>query len=151
MNTLQQATNSSHAPATQLPGHRLHCLCHPVAHRGSKDHLQIDPTQSWQSIRFGASRESTCQDCITLCKTKTTKVSAILQYITFHHGYSKQSPMLMDKIFHQGHEPVNHSSCQQNTHLMPKITKFLNAASHHFKHCVKSHNRDRSYKNSLEE
>ena len=128
VNTLQQATNSSRAHATQLPGHRLHCLCHPAAHRGSKDHLHLDPTWSWQSIRLGASRESTCQDCIALRKTKPTKVSATLQYITSHHGKTKQFPMFMDKIFHQGHEPVSHYSCSKipiscQNHQIPQCSQ----------------------------
>ena len=78
-------------------------------------------------------------------KVSATLHSAILQYITSHHGKTKQFPMHMDKIFHQGHEPVNHSSCSKIP-ISCQNHQNLNAANHHFKHHVKSHNIGRSYK-----
>ena len=74
------APRSSSVHASHLPGQRLHCPCHPAAHRGSKDQLPLDSTWSWQDTRIGAFEESTCKDCVALHKT-TTKVSARLQYI----------------------------------------------------------------------
>ena len=148
MNTLQQAPNSS-AHATQLPGHRPHCLCHPVAHRGSKEHLLLDPTQSW-CIRLGASRESACQDCVAICKTIQQQL--VPSYSTLHLIMAKQNNFQCSwtKFFTKAMNQLTilHAA-KYPSHA--KITKFLNAANHHFKHHVKSHNRGRSYKNSLEE
>ena len=130
VNTLQQASDSSHAHATQLPGHRPHCSCHPVAHRGSKDHLHLDPTQLWQNIRHGASEESTCRDCIALRKTNDTmKVSASLQYITFHQMATNQHKIPKFSTMAGKEDPHLDTFSQPVEQCAPLQEKTMNIAS----------------------
>ena len=144
MNTLQQASDSSRAHATQLPGHRPHCLCHQTAHRGSKDHLHLDPTRSWQNNRLGASEESTCRDCIALHKTNDTRSVPV----TVHNISSWLNKTISNVSWTQFFTKAMNQLTSLHAARYPshaKISKFLNAANNHFKHQVKSHTRGRPY------